>query len=71
MERAANMLRKSKFQLLIGVPILVWMMSVIGSATGAGNTAPELTGRHWLNSAPLTIAGLKGRVVLVEFWTYG
>ena len=33
--------------------------------------APELTGRYWLNSAPLTINGLRGRVVLVEFWTYG
>jgi thiol-disulfide isomerase/thioredoxin len=24
----------------------------------------------WLNSPPLTAAGLRGRVVLVEFWTY-
>jgi len=24
----------------------------------------------WLNSAPLTPAGLRGRVVLVDFWTY-
>jgi thiol-disulfide isomerase/thioredoxin len=24
----------------------------------------------WLNSAPLTPAGLRGRVVLVQFWTY-
>src|SRR3954449_5872552 len=24
----------------------------------------------WLNSAPLTAAGLRGRVVLVDFWTY-
>src|SRR4051812_35222606 len=24
----------------------------------------------WLNSEPLTEAGLKGKVVLVEFWTY-
>ena len=24
----------------------------------------------WLNSPPLTVAGLRGRVVLVEFWTY-
>jgi thiol-disulfide isomerase/thioredoxin len=26
--------------------------------------------RVWLNSAPLTAAGLEGRVVLVDFWTY-
>lgn len=24
----------------------------------------------WLNSAPLTAAGLKGKVVLIDFWTY-
>ena len=34
--------------------------------------APELTGiTAWINSEPLTMAGLRGRVVLVEFWTFG
>ncbi|HEU0129406.1 MAG TPA: redoxin domain-containing protein [Mycobacteriales bacterium] len=33
--------------------------------------APELAGiAGWLNSPPLTMAGLRGRVVLVDFWTY-
>ena len=33
--------------------------------------APEITGgQQWFNSSPLTIAGLKGKVVLVDFWTY-
>jgi len=33
--------------------------------------APELAGlTGWLNSPPLTIASLKGKVVLVDFWTY-
>jgi hypothetical protein len=36
-----------------------------------GSPAPEITGAPWINSAPLTMAGLRGRVVLVEFWTYG
>lgn len=36
-----------------------------------GTPAPEITGAPWINSAPLTMAGLRGRVVLVEFWTYG
>ena len=33
--------------------------------------APELTGlTDWINSAPLTLAGLRGKVVVVDFWTY-
>lgn len=46
-------------------------------ASGAGNAvadqAPEFTHRQtaeWINSEPLTLANLRGRVVLVEFWTY-
>jgi len=32
---------------------------------------PEFVGiEAWLNSPPLTAAGLKGKVVLVDFWTY-
>lgn len=36
-----------------------------------GAAAPDVTGGPWINSAPLTLAGLRGRVVAVEFWTYG
>jgi thiol-disulfide isomerase/thioredoxin len=33
--------------------------------------APEITGiEKWLNSEPLTLQQLKGKVVLVDFWTY-
>jgi len=33
--------------------------------------APELTGiTAWINSAPLTMASLRGKVVLVHFWTF-
>ncbi|HZB43814.1 MAG TPA: peptide-methionine (R)-S-oxide reductase MsrB, partial [Pyrinomonadaceae bacterium] len=34
-------------------------------------TAPPLAAGEWINSKPLTLEALRGRVVLVEFWTYG
>lgn len=33
--------------------------------------APELFNETWLNSAPLTVAELRGKVVMIEFWTFG
>ncbi len=35
-------------------------------------TAPNFAGiSTWFNSAPLSMADLRGKVVLVDFWTYG
>jgi hypothetical protein len=33
--------------------------------------APDLPGGTWLNSKPLTWAGLRGKVAVVHFWTFG
>ncbi len=52
---------------------------VLNTATGNSQlipvakapTAPELAGiTHFDNTAPLTLQSLRGRVVLVDFWTY-
>ncbi|WP_175886768.1 cytochrome c biogenesis protein DipZ [Burkholderia sp. BCC0044] len=41
------------------------------SALPVEGTLPSLDGAvQWLNSPPLTAAGLRGKVVLVDFWTY-
>jgi len=41
------------------------------SSLPALGAAPDFVGnQRWFNSRPLTLAGLRGRVVLVDFWTY-
>jgi thiol-disulfide isomerase/thioredoxin len=41
-----------------------------GPASGTGELRSLGRATEWLNSPPLTEAGLHGKVVLVEFWTY-
>jgi thiol-disulfide isomerase/thioredoxin len=42
-----------------------------GTELSQPTPAPEFAGiGQWINSPPLTMAGLRGKVVLVEFWTY-
>jgi cytochrome c biogenesis protein CcdA/thiol-disulfide isomerase/thioredoxin len=42
-----------------------------GSSDGGPATLPDLSGATaWINSTPLTPASLRGKVVLVDFWTY-
>ena len=40
-------------------------------AADKATTAPEFAKGIWINSDPLTFAKLRGRVVVVEFWTFG
>src|SRR5437879_7811851 len=55
---------------LLGLLCSALFCSGEGAAAAA---APEFTharAADWINSAPLTLAQLRGKVVLVEFWTY-
>ena len=40
-------------------------------AAGKAKTAPALSNGQWINSEPTTLENLRGRVVLVDFWTFG
>lgn len=49
------------------------LLALLLALTLLGSTAaqPSLQGGgEWLNSPPLTLAALRGKVVLVDFWTY-
>ena len=59
-----------------------WAMALIGvlcvcfaewtlAHAGVGMPAPEINNETWLNSERLHLADLKGKVVMVEFWTFG
>jgi hypothetical protein len=51
--------------------LVIGPASAVAQGLRPGQSAPEITAGRWINSAPLTIAGLRGRVVAVEFWTFG
>ena len=47
-----------------------WLASDGGALPDEGRLAPFDGATAWLNSEPLTPQRLRGRVVLVDFWTY-
>jgi len=51
---------------LAGV-LITWFVA----NAGVGMKAPDINNQTWLNSAPLHLSDLKGKVVMVEFWTFG
>ncbi|QGZ38970.1 glutathione peroxidase-family protein [Pseudoduganella flava] len=55
---------------LISLVAAAFVASISTSSAQAA-AAPEFTGiEQWHNSAPLTMQQLRGKVVLVDFWTY-
>jgi len=67
----------SRVAMALGFALAVMGLVALPHTAGAergirvGQPAPEITGGPWVNSTPLSLGGLRGRVVFVEFWTYG
>jgi thiol-disulfide isomerase/thioredoxin len=74
-----DQLLRAKLNCAVGAPIetLAKDMGMVGPMTPMAlrlpveGDLPPLDGANaWLNSQPLTAASLRGKVVLVDFWTY-
>jgi hypothetical protein len=52
------------------LPLLFFGVVAGSCIVGAAGKLPALTAERWVNSAPLTAAGLRGKVVLVDVWEY-
>lgn len=55
---------------MLGGVVAMGVFSPPASAR-VGMPAPEITNNTWLNSSAIRLADLKGKVVMVEFWTFG
>jgi hypothetical protein len=58
------------------IPLMAIVWSFVGATSAqngvrVGQPAPEIRGGPWINSDPLSMEKLRGRVVFVEFWTFG
>ncbi len=69
MRRLQSKTRAFAVALLVAFAVL----AATGNAAGSlvGKQAPEFTNDTWINSEPLRLKDLRGKVVLIEFWTYG
>src|SRR5512133_568718 len=51
--------------------VLIGLLATIGLGARVEGRTPDFSGAvAWLNSAPLGANALRGKVVLVNFWTY-
>lgn len=64
---------------LTGTLVAACVSALVGAKTSTPPTplkdygpAPELTNTNWLNTdSPLRLADLRGKVTLIDMWTYG
>jgi hypothetical protein len=45
--------------------------TAVANVLPTGPVAPEIKSDTWINTKPITWKSLRGKVVMVEFWTYG
>lgn len=63
--------RSSYVLVLLLMTIIVMLASRMAYTDNLHIAAPEVSAETWLNTGPLRLSELRGKVVLVEFWTFG
>jgi len=63
----------NNYSRFLATGLLLVAAALASSPASAGDQVPDpiSSTAQWLNSPPLTSEMLRGKVVLVEFWTYG
>ena len=60
---------------IIGLALALWSLSPtwvrVSAESLIGRPAPPIRSETWINSAPIEWSSLRGKVVLVEMWTFG
>ena len=62
-----------RLALVVAAATLIAQGNSVAGRLSPGPTvrAPEIQSAVWINGGPTSLAGLHGRVVLIEFWTHG
>ena len=74
--RGRNILARGAGQPIMRYTTLLASLLALAACTarGGSRSAPPFTATatgDWINSPPLSLAALRGKVVLIEFWTFG
>jgi len=56
---------------IVSIVLMAGWFSLRSADAMIDKPAPDIASATWLNSAPLRIGDLRGKVGLVEFWTFG
>ncbi|MDA1107245.1 MAG: redoxin domain-containing protein [Proteobacteria bacterium] len=63
--------KNTMFLPMLSALACIALVQMPAAASTAGQQAPDINSPVWINSAPQRMVDLHGKVVLVEFWTYG
>ena len=66
------MKKKALVLFLSAISLLLVATAVLDAANSYfGKRPPEIICKEWLNSQPLSLRALRGRVALIDFWSPG